>query len=852
MKVYFNGWFSGFLEKTNPGVHVGFFLKLFNLVYKEDCEIGNLCDSDILCEFDMLIDCSGTLLEHKKWKQTYLFNGESSMRCDSNKYDIVLWGERNYGNVVNVPLFIPYIYTNNFVDNLIENKNINIVPDNDVCVIISNPCGEFRNTFLSKLEQHFKVTYAGSYKNNIGGNITYNYNTPEFLNFISKFKFVLSMENSRNDTYITEKIIHGLLANTIPVYWGSSRVFDYFNPNRVLYLEDQNMIDQVINRMKEISDHNDRWLEIVNQSNFINNQLDRNINVIANDIRCIINKGCWNHISNIYCVNNPIFEPDRHNMLKNMFDNFDINNEYVKYISPTYKTTITKEIYDKYTYNQLVKHLRYNNLSYAELSLFLNYRAVLENIEKNYKDGLFLIFESDVLISKDIQKFNDFLNNIVEKDFDLIHLGSFDTQIFSNSIANFPTGYRIESGKIPNEVLEYHKINTTNKSYIEDLTNENDEYRIIRKFSTRCTDSFLWKYSGIVKFLNFMRNFEDYSSPLDYYMCNFFENNLNFKHYWSINEFFKQGSNLNIISSTIQENSLNFEESLIHSFKFLYIKSNTHVKNHHALINYKNINITIIDWLDDFYKMDISSFDVVISPCEPIDVSQYPNIKFIFGPQFSIFPDNKLVNIKGKNVLYNLLSDWVVNIWRQYSVCENLKLIKLPFGVDTEKFCPIKPILERDKIFIYFKNRNPYDLQIIESFLNDKNYNYRIFSYKNKYNEEEYLNYLQNSKFGIWVAGHESQGFALEEALSCNVPLLVWNVKSMNQEYESDYDNNPATSIPYWDNRCGEYFYSIDELLSYFDKFINNLNNYKPREFIVENLSIEVCENRLIETIQNM
>jgi len=85
MKIYFNGWFSGFLDKKNPGVQVNFFIDLFKLVYKENCEIGNIQESDILCEFDMLLSCNGTLIKYKQWKHTYLFNGESTMRCDPNK-----------------------------------------------------------------------------------------------------------------------------------------------------------------------------------------------------------------------------------------------------------------------------------------------------------------------------------------------------------------------------------------------------------------------------------------------------------------------------------------------------------------------------------------------------------------------------------------------------------------------------------------------------------------------------------------------------------------------------------------------------------------------------------------------
>ena len=74
----------------------------------------------------------------------------------------------------------------------------------------------------------------------------------------------------------------------------------------------------------------------------------------------------------------------------------------------------------------------------------------------------------------------------------------------------------------------------------------------------------------------------------------------------------------------------------------------------------------------------------------------------------------------------------------------------------------------------------------------------------------------------------------------------------MNEEYNSRYENIPATTIPYWDERCGEYFYHSSELEKTFNKFIGNIENYKPREYILENLSFHVCENRLINLIQNM
>ena len=74
MKVHFNGWFGGFIDKTNPGLSVDFFLDLFDRVYGETCVIGTVEDSDVLCEYMAIYSSSyvinsETALHIKKWKQ---------------------------------------------------------------------------------------------------------------------------------------------------------------------------------------------------------------------------------------------------------------------------------------------------------------------------------------------------------------------------------------------------------------------------------------------------------------------------------------------------------------------------------------------------------------------------------------------------------------------------------------------------------------------------------------------------------------------------------------------------------------------------------------------------------------
>ena len=286
--------------------------------------------------------------------------------------------------------------------------------------------------------------------------------------------------------------------------------------------------------------------------------------------------------------------------------------------------------------------------------------------------------------------------------------------------------------------------------------------------------------------------------------------------------------------------------------KILYIKHHMHDKNHHALINYKTINLYVIDNIGTLDSIDLSMFDCVYSPCIPIDVNKYPNTKFLFGPHFSVFPEKQQMDIIRRNkVLYAQPSEWAAKIWQDNELCKNIKVESLPFGVDIEKFKDTKPKSERTKVVIYFKRRHPNELRFVTDFLSAKNIEYRIFNYLERYNENEYLNYLQNSKFCFWLDAHESQGFALEEALSCDVPLIVWNIKTMKQEHGSSYTDIPATTIPYWDERCGEYFYDANELENVYDLFISKLETYKPREYIVENLSIQKCEEKFVNLINS-
>ena len=177
-----------------------------------------------------------------------------------------------------------------------------------------------------------------------------------------------------------------------------------------------------------------------------------------------------------------------------------------------------------------------------------------------------------------------------------------------------------------------------------------------------------------------------------------------------------------------------------------------------------------------------------------------------------------------------------------------LRIKSFPFPVDTNKFNSDNK-KKRNEVFVYNKQRNPSDLNYIKTFLDGNNIKYTLVNHDTKYNENDYIEILKKAKYGVWVGRHESQGFALEEALSCNVPLLVWNVTSMNQEYGCNYADIFATTIPYWNEICGEFFYNITDFEEKFNLFYQKLETYNPREYIIQNLSLEICEKKLINLI---
>ena len=213
----------------------------------------------------------------------------------------------------------------------------------------------------------------------------------------------------------------------------------------------------------------------------------------------------------------------------------------------------------------------------------------------------------------------------------------------------------------------------------------------------------------------------------------------------------------------------------------------------------------------------------------------------IIGPNVCTLPtDNKVVmEQKYKKIL--VPSEWVKSLYLKWISEEKIEV--WPVGVDTERFLDTKNEEKNIDCLIYFKRRNEEDLNFVTNFLQNLKCNFHVVKY-GEYNEESFIKMIKKSKSACVIDNCESQGLAIQEMMSCNLPLFVWDVETWNDRGEEN--KVPATSVPYWSEKCGEIAFNKEEIENKFSDFINNLDRYNPREYILDNLTLKKQSKEII------
>jgi hypothetical protein len=220
---------------------------------------------------------------------------------------------------------------------------------------------------------------------------------------------------------------------------------------------------------------------------------------------------------------------------------------------------------------------------------------------------------------------------------------------------------------------------------------------------------------------------------------------------------------------------------------------------------------------------------------------------------------SELPELTGEYNLQKFLqhSQWTLDLVRSADVYDTRVFDIWPAGIDTDDWVPIQKTGAKDiDVLIYDKIHwdRPATINAllnpIRSFLDSNRYSFCEVTYGN-YTKVDFKRQLGRAKAMIFVSAHESQGLAYQECLSSGVPVMAWDPGYWLDPIRYKYQRPvvPATSVPYFDQRCGVTFVDINDFVAKFQSFFDDCSagKFNPREFVLETLSIEKSTGRMLE-----
>ena len=253
-----------------------------------------------------------------------------------------------------------------------------------------------------------------------------------------------------------------------------------------------------------------------------------------------------------------------------------------------------------------------------------------------------------------------------------------------------------------------------------------------------------------------------------------------------------------------------------------------------------------------------SLFDIQhVGVLQPLmDASKYSILPkdSLMGPNLFVVP-SEMETLCKSHSHFIVPSEWVKNVYRNYECMKNKQIDVWPVGIDTQEWKPFNELTAEEQskysglkpldCFIYYKNRSPEDLNVVRNLLKKFNLKYELIEY-GKYQEDQLKALCYRSSFCVALDNTESQGIALMEIMSTNIPCFVfdfpkWTAPDTGIEYK-------ATTVPYFNTTyCGMVSVGISQVL--FNTFLQSRTTFQPRKYILENHSLKQSSKRYLDLL---
>lgn len=202
----------------------------------------------------------------------------------------------------------------------------------------------------------------------------------------------------------------------------------------------------------------------------------------------------------------------------------------------------------------------------------------------------------------------------------------------------------------------------------------------------------------------------------------------------------------------------------------------------------------------------------------------------------------KLILIDSFKIL--VPSEWVVPIIQERLIWFRGEYHVFPSDIDFDYWKP-RQKGNQDQILIYRKyDTSEEDFFNVVKICKKMGLRYKVVTY-GKYTRRSFRRILRKCQAAVWLGTTESQGIALLECWSMDVPSLVRSQITFKDNVTGkDFD---SSSAPYLARECGEQISATDLDINSFSNFLKESFAKSPREYVISQFSnAKMFENLFI------
>jgi hypothetical protein len=213
------------------------------------------------------------------------------------------------------------------------------------------------------------------------------------------------------------------------------------------------------------------------------------------------------------------------------------------------------------------------------------------------------------------------------------------------------------------------------------------------------------------------------------------------------------------------------------------------------------------------------------------------------GPVNALFPDDcggilRLAEIDQIIVA----SEWVVDFYRREAPELTNKIRICTSGVDPEFWNPSPGRRRGGKAVLYWKTAPEPLCRQSEAAMRRFGLDPMLVRY-GEYDAASYRRVLDEAEVAVFLSTFETQGLALAEAWSMDVPTLVWDPRGEAEWRGRTFRS--GSSCPYLTEATGLPFHAPDDLEAALDCLSAKRDGFRPRDWVLSHMTDAICAEAL-------